>query len=491
MLFGRQTEAVMTEIGEYEDWDATECAERLRRGDVSEAELLASARAQLEAQNAELNAVIHRFELPRRGSEDAPFAGVPFLFKDDIDIEGTPVSLGSKLLSGFTCERSHPFVEAARDLGFVTLGRTNMPELGLVPTTEPRAHGPTRNPWSLKHSPGGSSGGAGAALASGMVPIAHGSDGGGSIRVPASACGLVGLKPSRGRMPAAVNDPPPAFVTHGCLTRTVRDSRLFLTEMRARTGRSMGSAVPPLPAGPERALRIAVSYDGLLGHEPHPDVRRSVDSAVTLLVELGHSVEVVSPPVDTRGFADAYRVLWATAAGVFLDVAQRAIMERAPPWSHGVLGRSEVFRVGVQLSKRVEPFTLRLAKQNAMLQPSALWLAEEAFAFAAHVLERWFTHFDLWLTPTLMRPPWRLGELDLAKKTDDEIEDVLMGYVGWLPLANATGVPGISLPSAPSDEGVPIGVHLVAAWGHELTLLDVAEAYEEARPWPRRAPFRS
>jgi len=481
----------MTEIGEYEDWDATECAERLLRGDVSEQELLTSARAQIEALNPELNAVIHRFELPRRGLKDAPFAGVPFLFKDDIDIEGTPVTLGSRLLAGFTCERSHPFVEAARDLGLVTLGRTNMPELGLVPTTEPKAHGPTLNPWSRVHSPGGSSGGAAAALASGMVPLAHGSDGGGSIRVPASACGLVGLKPSRGRMPAAVNDPPPAFVTHGCLSRSVRDSRTFLVEMRARTGRAMGSAVPPLPAGLERPLRIAVSYEGLLGHEAHPEVRRAIDDAGRTLEGLGHTLEVASPPVDTRGFAEAYRVLWATAAGVFLDVAQRAIIEKAPAWSHRVLGRSEVFRVGVQLSQRVEPFTLRLAKQNAMLQPSALWLAEEAFAFAGHVLERWFSHVDIWLTPTLMRPPWRLGELDLARKTDDEIEDILMGYVGWLPLANATGVPGISLPSTPSDEGLPIGVQLVAGWGHELTLLDLAEAYEEARPWPARAPFRS
>jgi amidase len=469
--------------------DATAQATLVRRREVSPRELVDAAIARIENVNPQLNAVITtRFEKARAEAAaptlaDGPFRGVPFLLKDLFcHSANDPYHAGMRLLRdrGWVATEDTYLARKYRDAGFVFLGKTNVPELGPLPTTEPKAYGPTHNPWDRTRSPGGSSGGSAAAVASGMVAAAHGNDGGGSIRIPSSACGLVGLKPSRGR-----NSLGPAFgqswagaVAEHVLTRSVRDTAAILD---ATAGAMPGDPhIAPPPVRPFRdevgrapgRLRI-----GLLRHAPgnalvvHPECVTAVDEAARVLASLGHDVEEAHPPAlndDEFSYNFGAVVTCWTARDLEYWGAQT--------------GR----QIG---AADVEPYTWFLAEMGRALTASAyiaatLWLE----AYTRRVVGWWEGGFDLLLTPTLAELPVPLGWLTSTR------EDPTRAFLRSTPLViftapfNVTGQPAISLPLHWSAAGLPVGVQLVAAYAREDVLIRVASQLEQTRPWADRRP---
>ncbi len=484
---------------EYVQLDATDLSGLIRDGAITSSEAMEAAVAQAERMQPIINAVVHRFDppTPSVGAEGV-FAGVPFLLKDELDWQGRPMTMGSRALDGYLPEHTHPMIDRFLQAGLRPFGRTNMSEVGFLPTTEPLAHGPTRNPWNLELSAGGSSGGSAAAVASGIVPIAHAADGGGSIRIPASACGLVGLKPSRGRHPSWAQDPPVGIVSHHCVSRTVRDSAAFLDAMvgvhpgqRHPLGGQAGSFLAALDR--EERLRIALTLTDPWGGPIHPEVRAKLQTLAEMLQGLGHEVELTPAPVGAEQYARAFQTVWETGAAMFLKAVHAGALEKEglPPALKGLLRSPRLFRriAGMRQSDGlplIEPFTLRLARNEARRRPSDLWQALQRLDEAGERLERFLGAYDLWMSPTLMRPPVPLGSLRLSG-SDEDIERELLGYIGFTPLANATGLPAISLPAGLSREGAPIGAQFVAGMGREDRLLQVAREVEVGQPWPMLA----
>ncbi|MBX2797922.1 MAG: amidase [Myxococcales bacterium] len=481
----------------YVDLDGTAMAEAVARGEVSPAELAAEATSRI-GQLEHLNIVVHRFdpdEALQDLPQDGPFRGVPFLFKDDLEIAGRPLTMGSRLLKDYLPPDTHPVAERMLKAGFVALGRTNMSELGLVPLTEPAAYGATHNPWKHGYSPGGSSGGSAAAVAAGIVPIAQASDGGGSIRIPASACGLVGLKPSRGRNPCSRMDPPQGFVSYLAVTRTVRDAARMLDVTSGALGRF---ALPP-PAQPyvSRIERdptprdIAFTSRGFFGERLHPDVETAIRATADVLSDAGHRIVEVDPPVASEPFGEAFGALWCAGAGVFFKSAQREAP--LPGWLQAITRRPWVFRMLMSLpvmdgGAPVEAFTRRLAALDSGLNPSDLWLAEQALDDTADELRAFFGEHDLWLSATLPQPPAAIGTLTPTGPRE-ALVDRLFRYVGHLPVANATGLPAISIPTGKLAGGLPVGAHVLAPMGREDWLLEIAGQLERIAPWPTLSPL--
>jgi amidase len=466
--------------------DATAQAELVRRGEVSAVELVDAAMARIEALDPSLNAVIHRrFERARdeaaRGLPDGPFRGVPFLVKDALcQIEGEPYHAGMRFLKqrGFTSDHDSYLGARYRRAGFAICGKTNLPELALAPITEPVAYGPTRNPWDLERSPGGSSGGSGAAVAAGLVPVAHGNDMGGSIRIPASMCGVVGLKPSRGRTTIG-----PDFgeywgqMTHEhVLTRSVRDSAGVLDTC---AGPAPGDPyTAPLPAHPWRedvgadpgALRIGFRSQRCDGGAPHPACAAAVESAAALLSELGHRVEPDAPATldDLSGFS-AYMTMLGTHVA------------------------SELARIGALVGNEikaedVEPGTWSLAELGRSVSSVQLVEATASLHRYARGLAGWWASgFDVLVTPTLAALPPRIAGTQPPGGGDEVPEDTLAFVTFTMPF-NVSGQPAISLPLHRSDEGLPVGVQLIADYGREDVLFRLAAQLEAARPWAERWP---
>lgn len=504
--------------------DAVALAEGVREGRLHPEEIDRLARIRLERLEPKLHFMAHRFG--SEGLVEGLFGGVPILLKDELELDGMPMTLGTRLLEGFRGAGTHPFFERVLGAGFRPLGRTAMSEIGLLPITEPLSKPSCRNPWSVEHSPGGSSGGAAAAVAAGVVPIAHASDGGGSIRIPASACGLVGLKPSRGRHPVGHVDPPLGFVSHHCVSRTVRDSAAFLD---VSAGSTAGRYWVPDSEDSFRAAtlrapgtrRIAVSFRGIYGERPHPEVEEALSRAAHRLENLGHRVDEVQAPVDGEELARAMAVLWVAAAGVLLRIAARTLEQQRPnPIMQWALERRSMLRLWLSVpdtkGPRLQRFTRWLAVRDEDFTPSALWLAHLVFGEMEDRLARWFSSgYDFWLTPTLLRPPDRIGslagELEAAlprlgtawrnphrsvrqrgglpvSAHDEALARILMGYLGFTPLANVTGLPAISLPMGLSSHGLPMGLHLLAPLGGERGILELAGQWERAHPWPPVSP---
>ncbi len=468
--------------------DATAQAELVRAGQVKPSELVEAAIRRIESLNPILNAVIYtRFEkaLAEASSPElprGPFRGVPFLLKDLVcHTAGDPFFEGMGFLKALGWREAEDTFLAARfrRAGFVFLGKTNTPELGIVPTTEPAAFGPTRNPWDTSRTPGGSSGGSAAAVASRMVPVAHGNDGGGSIRIPASMCGLVGLKPTRGRTSLGPDYPelPGGLVVEHVLARSVRDTAAILD---AVAGPMPGDPSPaPPPARPYREevgaepgrLRVGVmrSAPGGLG-EVHPDCAQALGSAAELLEDLGHHVEEAWPrALEDPEYAGHFITLWAVGVAGNLRYWEERTGRRIGP-------------------EDVEPLTWALAEMgrgySALdVYTSLAWLAGNTRKVAA-----WWDGFDLLLTPTIAEPPPLLGEL--APDPENPLQALMRGasLVPFTPWVNVTGQPAISLPLWWNREGLPIGVQLVAAYGREDLLIRVASQLEEARPWADRTP---
>jgi len=488
-------------FAEYEQFDALGLAELVRRREVSPRELVQAAIERIDARNPRLNAVIHRLYEDAFAAADGPggtgpFAGVPFLLKDLVSwYAGAPVRSGSRILDGFIAPHDTEIVRRYRRSGVIILGKTNTPEFGLTPFTEPVLFGPTRNPWDPARTPGGSSGGSAAAIAAGMVPMAGGGDGGGSIRIPASCCGLFGLKPTRGRTPTGPIEGElwdGAVVEH-VLTRSVRDSAAMLD---AISGGEPGSPyVAPLPERPfleevgadAGRLRIAYTERPLLGESMHEDCRVALRDTVALLESLGHTVVEASPPLDREEFLHSFLLMVCGQADADLGDAEAATGKRASP-------------------ANVEITTWVLALLGRSYSAASMARARRHLERTTRAVGRWFDGYDVdvLLTPTLTTPPFEIGALQppphelaalqalgraragavlrLAGALDKAAKRVF-DWIATPPLFNITGQPAMSVPLAWNSAGLPIGMHFAGRFGDEATLFRLAGQLEEARPW--------
>jgi amidase len=493
----------MSAISQYDQFDALGLAGLVERGEVTPLELLEEAIRRTESVNPRVNAVIYRMydharEWAGRSLPAGPFTGVPFLVKDILQAyAGFPMSSGSRALTDFVPEHDAAVVTRFKRAGLVTFGKTNVPEFGLVAFTEPEAFGPARNPWHLRHTPGGSSGGAAAAVAAGIVPMAGANDGGGSIRIPASCCGLFGLKPTRGRVPVG-----PYFgeVWEGAavdhvLTRSVRDSAAMLD---AIAGPEVGSPYQiPAPERPYREeierepgrLRIAFSTRSPLPGEVHPECVRAVENTVELLDGLGHEVEEAEPGVDGMAMGRAYITLYfgqiAADQKWLVELKGRGVLRQleVPTRALGTIGRS--LSSGEYVAQR------------------------RAWNFFARATGEFHRTHDLFLTPTLAAPPVRIGELQptnlerralrlasalrmgkslLASGLIDKLVRENLSRTPFTQLANLTGQPAMSVPLHWTRDGLPVGVHFTARWGDEAMLFRLAAQLEQAQPWWHRRP---
>jgi amidase len=461
--------------------DATAQADLVRSGQISAQELATAAIARIESVDGELNAVIHRrFDEAlaeiRAGLPGGPFTGVPFLIKDLFaDSAGDPAHNGNRALrdAGWRAKADSWLIARYRRAGFSFLGRTNTPEFGLVPVTEPHAYGPTRNPFDTSRSPGGSSGGSAAAVAAGMVAVAHASDGGGSIRIPASMCGLVGLKPSRGRSTLGPDGDESGLSVQHVVARSVRDTAALLdVGQGAGVGDMVIAPVPRRPYVEELTAHPNSLRIGVLAHNPagvlHPDCVAAVGAAAGLLESLGHRMAEEYPTIDPE--------------------SGRRFMAR---WA--VNTRLRVLGLGAQLGRDVgpddvEPLTWAMASTAAGMSAVDLGQATAAGARFTRQLSAWWEDHDLLLTSTLGEPPPLVGELEPPAGDPFATQAHTASLVPFTTHFNVSGQPAISLPLHVNDAGLPIGIQLVAAYGREDLLIAVAAQLEQAAPWAHRRP---
>ena len=488
------------DLDQYLTSDATTLAGLVAAKEVTASELLALARERSDAVNPTINAVV----MPLTRVADAraadpgltgPFAGVPFLIKDlGQEYAGFPTSSGSRALSHDVATEHSLVTRRFLEAGLVVFGKTNTPEFGAKGTTEPSLWGPARNPWDVTRTPGGSSGGSGAAVAAGIVPAAGANDGGGSIRIPAACNGLVGLKTSRGIGPYGPQTGELMFgmVTQGVLSRTVRDSAALLDAIIAPdAGAAFEGALPPIPFSeailrPPGTLRIGYSAASAINAHPDREAVLAVEAAATLLAGLGHEVEEVTPPHDDGALARDFLTIWfAQLYGQVSDARRRF----GSPDSHfeadtlaaAELGRAAGIRPLIEAVSRINDHTRALARFHE-------------------------TH-DVFLTPTLAQPPLAVGSLDSSQAlqraarvvsrtrtgkllaASGVLDQIVADNLSWVPytqLANLTGRPAISVPLHWTNSGLPLGVQLVGRLGADGLLLQVAAQLEEAQPWFHR-----
>ncbi len=464
--------------------DATAQAELVRCGQLTAEELVHTAIARIERLNPTLNAVItplfdRALEQARQITADGPFAGVPYLLKDlVVEMAGVPFHEGSAFLRDHVSTVDQELAVRLRKAGLIVLGRTNTPEFGLLPTTEPTLFGPTRNPWDLSRTPGGSSGGSAAAVAAGLVPFAHGNDLAGSIRFPASCCGLFGFKPTRGRNPLGprYGDAIAGWAVEHALTRSIRDSAALLD---VTSGPDLGDPYPaPPPLRPFAAeigvdpgrLRIAFTATPPGGGPVHPDCVAALRDAVELLTELGHEVfEADLPGLDATVGAAITTILDGAVGWVVDHWIRRMGREPAPG--------------------ELDAATLYYRERSRRVTAAHYLLAVEDTQAFARTVARFFTTVDAWLTPTLTEPPVRLGEI--VSTMDNPAGAIERGapFVAFPAIvANITGAPAMSVPLYWSSGGLPIGVHLLGRYGADATLFRLAAQLEQARPWANRWP---
>jgi len=468
--------------------DATGQAELVRTGEASPAELADAAIARIEALNPEINAVIHPlFEegisAASNGLPDGPFKGVPFLLKDiGASFAGQPLHLGMQVLkdAGFTAPVDTYLAQRFRAAGLVTLGKTNLPELGILPTTEPAAYGATRNPWDSSRSAGGSSGGAAAAVASGMVPVAHANDGGGSIRIPASACGLVGLKPSRQRISEGpiIGDNLSGMTCELVVSKSVRDTALMLDAVHGPAPGDPYVAPPPLRPYAEELdaepapLRIGLMTHSLAGNEVEPVVVDATREAAGMLEDLGHEVSDDAPGgFEGLDLVDSFLDRWAAGPAAALALFSRALARELGP-------------------EDVEPLTWALAERGRAVSAADYLGIVNRHQVMSRMIAGWYEAggFDLLLTPTLGEVPPPLGTFDDSGPDPMGAIERATLTASFAGAFNVTGQPAITLPLMESEEGLPIGIQLVAPLGREDLLIRVAAELERAHPWAGRTP---
>ena len=494
----------MATFPEYHKYDGVGLGELVRMKKISPGELVEEAISRIEAQNPRINAVIYKMYAQGRTAAqgelpDGPFKGVPFLLKDmHATVEGVPTGSGTRILKDVPQPHDSEIVRRYRAAGVIILGKTNVPEFSLVPYTEPEAFGPTNNPWELKRTAGGSSGGSAAAVAARMVPLAGGADGGGSIRIPASCCGVFGLKPTRGRTPTGpdIGDIWRGFAQEHVLTRSVRDSAAMLD---AIAGEDVGA---PYWAPPQArpylqevttepgALRIAYTSHPFLGNDVHEDCRKGLEATVRLLEKMGHKLVEATPHIDKQAFAIAFLTMIAAETRDEID------------WAEGLAGRKTRY-------SDFETGTSALALLGQAFSAGKYANALNYLMAAGRGMGRFFEDYDVLLTPTLAQPPVITGSLQPsgaerfmvglvarlnaawlldALRVIKPLADKTFGFMPYTPVFNVTGPPAMSVPLYWNEAGLPIGMHFIGRFGDEATLFRLAGQLERAQPWFDRAP---
>ena len=489
---------------EYDNYDGIGIAGLIKQKEVSAYEVLDEAIKRIEKLNPQINAVITKMydeakKTIKNGLPEGPFSGVPVLLKDISQLyRGVRYTMGSKLLKDYKPNIDSEYVIRIKQSGAVILGKTNVPEFGLMGTTEPEFFGATKNPWDLNKTPGGSSGGSAAAVASRMVPIATGNDGGGSIRIPASACGVFGFKPSRGRTPTGPisGEIWMGLVVEHALTRSVRDSCAMLD---ATMGADIGAPFEIRPPArsylkmidtPPKKLKIAFSTESPLGGKLHPVCRDAVLKTAALLEELGYTIEEKTPDIDFNELARSYIISMFGEVNFLLRDLE-AILEKKIK------------------SADIEKASWILAKAGELVPIWRASWAKNRWDLAARKMGEFHNEYDLYLTPTMSYPPAKLGEitpssfekllmgavdllhLDKLISLDDIIEKLAYKQLSKMPytqLANQTGQPAMSVPLFSTKGGLPIGVHFMAKFGNESTLFKLAAVLEKAKPWSDKKP---
>lgn len=481
----------MASFVDYETYDATGLAALVSKGEVSPNDLLDAALSRVDALNPKLNAVVNlavdaAMRAIGRGLPEGPFKGVPFLLKDlGAEAIDYPSHKGSNLFRDTRYDYNSELVRRLKATGLVIFGRTTSPELGVGPVTEAKVYGgPTRSAWNPDHTAGGSSGGAGAAVSSGILPAAHGSDGGGSVRIPASSSGLFGMKATRARLPdgPASGEGWAGMAIAGFLTRSVRDSAALLD---ATAGADLGAPywAPPLKGSfmhaiqrPPARQKIAFSRLSFTGEPLHSDCLAAADAAAKLCAGLGHHVEEAAPPLDLMTLMQAWTTI--VACGTALAVREKVKVLGRP--LKAVDDIEAVTRGAIALAKTVSGPDY-LAAVNKVHR-----CGREMAAF--------FQDYDLLLTPTLAEPPARIGRF---APDNEDFADYRLGPAGLLPYSpftavfNATGQPAMSVPLSWNGDGLPIGIHIAGRFGEDETLMALATELESAAPWfDRRPPIR-
>ena len=473
----------MTDFSDLWKLDATGQAALVRHGKASALDLVDLAIERIERLNPALNAVVHAmFEQARvaakGGLPDGPFRGVPFLLKDlAAEFGGEPMTEGSRFLDGYVSDRDSEIVARYRSAGLVTLGKTNTSEFGLLPTAEPDLFGPARNPWNTGRMTGGSSGGSAAAVAAGLVPVAHANDGGGSIRIPAACCGLFGLKATRGRNSLAPHygDIGGGIVHEHVVSRSVRDSAAILD---ATAGAAPGEPyAPPPPARPfaqevgaePGALRIAVMTGSMNGCDVHPDCIAAVEDTARLCESLGHRVDYAEPDIDWQNVAGLFSNLWTGMFGwAVADWSRRLGRKPAP--------------------EHFEPWTWRMYEVSQRIDAADYLLAVQDAQRVARIVGRFFEDWDILLTPTVAAPPLPVGSFVWTEETRRSARHAVAQFSSHTPLFNVTGQPAMTVPLVWNEAGLPVGVQFAGRYGDEATLFRLAGQLEIARPWKDRWP---
>lgn len=461
--------------------DAVGIAGRIREGTLGPREATEAAISRIESSNPALNAVVHtRFDEAlaevERGLPDGPLRGVPVLIKDlGVDVAGLPATNASRLFADNIPTSDSEIVARYRRAGMVVLGTTNASEFGKNASTEPALFGPTRNPWNHTHSPGGSSGGSAAAVASGMVPVAHGSDGGGSIRIPAAMCGLFGLKPTRGRVPTAPHPTSLAnpLAVHHALTNTVRDSATLLDIAAASyPGAPFGTAQRPhsyaaeLDSRPD-TLRIGYTTTAGDGTRAAPEHAAAAERTAEVCASLGHRVSEAKPDYDP---AEVGRAFITLMRATLVPAVDRRLAE---------LGRA-------LRDDDLEPLTADMLEAGRSMPAGNLVWALETVERVSWQLATFFTEYDLLLTPTVATTTPTLGTLDTSDPPS--LRDNAATFSAFTSVHNMSGQPAVSLPSGHDEHGLPLGTQLVAPHGAESLLLRISRQLEQAAPWRTHAP---
>jgi amidase len=464
-------------------YDALGLADLIKRKQISALDLVDDVIRRVERVNPKINAVLTKnidLEIvrarARKGGLEGTLAGVPVMLKNLQQCKDARIDSGSRLFAqaiaklGNLTKENSPFVDAMERSGMIIAGITSAPELGLIDTTEPMLHGPTRNPWNLNHTAGGSSGGSAAAIAAGIVPLAHGNDGGGSIRIPACQCGVFGLKPSRSRELGnggglgALN-----IASNLCLSRSVRDTAAFLSVVENKNN-------PNLPtvgfvSGPaKKRLRIALVINTMRGQKPHPEVEKATNAAAKLCETLGHKIESINLSINGEEFIDAFIGFWASST-VGLEATAKQLLGE-----------------GTKLEDVLEPWTLglmELAKSRGV--PNCVQRATKVFGETTTAVEKIFQSYDVILSPVMTNPPFKIGWHDPRVEFKTLMQRVL-DDVGYTPLHNACGTTAMSVPLHWTADGLPVGTQFAAWRGGEGTLLQLAYELEAARPWANRRP---
>ncbi|MBT7086500.1 MAG: amidase [Desulfobacterales bacterium] len=494
----------MANFKEYDQYDALGLAGLVKQGQVTSVELCEEAIERIEKINPKLNAVVTKMYEEGRQSvretlPEGPFTGVPFLLKDLMAAyAGVPLTSGCKALKSFVPGYDSEMVVRFKKAGLVILGKTNTPEFGLMGITEPELFGPCRNPWNINHTPGGSSGGSASAVASGMVPMASGGDGGGSIRIPSSYCGLFGLKPSRGRNPTG---PEYGNVWQGAvqehvLTRSVRDSASLLDITQGPDTGAPYKICPPdrpyieeLERDPGR-LKIAFNTKSPIGTPVHTECVRAVENTARLLEDLGHDIEEAQPDIDGKDLAQSYMAMYFGEVAADIDELEQVLGRKARP-------------------RDVEPVTWTLGLLGRTFSEGFLVKALRRWDHYSRKMGVFFRKHDLYLTPTTAYPPAMIGELqpksievlmmkmvntfNLGKllKVSGIVDQLAEESLKWTPftqLSNLCGLPAMSVPLHWTSEGLPTGVQFIGSFGDESTLLRLAGQLEKAKPWFHSRP---